>query len=388
VAGLEHSSTRRATALDGLRGLAAAGVMAHHAWLLCGRPDTLLGPWWGRLSIGVPFFFCLSGFLLYGPWVRAALQPGVPRPATGRYGLRRAARVLPLYWLALAGSILVLHGTGSWRLVEDERIVWFLLFAQNVVPGLAGRLDPPMWTLTVEVSFYLLLPVFGALALRAGGSRSRQLVAIGALAVLGLAWRVLAQPKGAPPEVERTLPEMLPVFCAGMAARVLADGRQIGPRLTWALLGAGGLLVWAYARGSLAWPLDSVTRELPAAIGFAAVCAACGSSAAPRLLSCRAVLALGTLSFGVYLWHYPLIYALQRAGLWPADRFALALAILTALSITAAWLSWRLVEEPVLRAVQRRTSAPAARGDRGRGRPSERPAQAAHAGAVPPPLLA
>jgi peptidoglycan/LPS O-acetylase OafA/YrhL len=92
----EHPS-RRAAALDGLRGLAAAGVMAHHAWLLCGRPETLLGPWWGRLSIGVPFFFCLTGFLLYAPWVRAALEPGTPRPATGRYLLRRAARILPLY---------------------------------------------------------------------------------------------------------------------------------------------------------------------------------------------------------------------------------------------------------------------------------------------------
>jgi peptidoglycan/LPS O-acetylase OafA/YrhL len=87
------------------------------------------------------------------------------------------------------------------------------------------------------------------------------------------------------------------------------------------------------------------------------------------------VAALGTLSFGVYLWHYPLIYALQRAGLWPADRFALALAILTALSIAAAWLSWRLVEEPVLRAVQRRTSAPATarRNARRRRRASARP---------------
>jgi peptidoglycan/LPS O-acetylase OafA/YrhL len=357
VTELAHSSTRRATALDGLRGLAAAGVMAHHVWLLCARPDTLLGPWWGRLSIGVPFFFCLSGFVLYGPWVRAALQPRAPRPATRRYLLRRAARVLPLYWLALAGSILVLHGTGSWRLVEDERIVWFLLFAQNVVPGLAGRLDPPMWTLTIEVAFYLLLPVFGALALRAGGGRSRQLAAIGALAGLGLA-RHRAAGGRAPAEVERTLPEMLPVFGAGMAARVLAEGRQIGPRLTWALLGSGGLLAWAYARGSLAWPLDNVTRELPAALGFAAVCTACGSGAAPRLLRCRPVLALGTLSFGVYLWHYPLIYALERAGVWPADRFALALAVLTALSMAAAWLSWRFVEEPILRAVQRRTSAP------------------------------
>jgi peptidoglycan/LPS O-acetylase OafA/YrhL len=113
VAGDVHSTARRATALDGLRGLAAAGVMAHHAWLLCGRPETLFGAWWGRLSIGVPFFFCLTGFLIYGPWARAAIEPGASRPATGPYLLRRAARILPLYWLALAGSVLVLHGGWS-----------------------------------------------------------------------------------------------------------------------------------------------------------------------------------------------------------------------------------------------------------------------------------
>jgi peptidoglycan/LPS O-acetylase OafA/YrhL len=215
-----------------------------------------------------------------------------------------------------------------------------------------------------EVTFYLLLPLFGALALRAGAGRGRQLVPIAALAAAGLAWRAVAQPEGAPPEVERTLPEMLPVFCAGMAARVLTEGRRVRPRVAWALMAAGGLLVWAYARGSLAWPLEDVTRELPAAVGFAAICAACASPSAPRLLSRRPVLALGTLSFGVYLWHYPIIMGLQRGGLWP-EHFPIALTLVSALSLAAAWLSWQLVERPVLRAVQRRVDG----AGRGHARP-------------------
>jgi peptidoglycan/LPS O-acetylase OafA/YrhL len=145
---------------------------------------------------------------------------------------------------------------------------------------------------------------------------------------------------------------------------VLTEGRRVRPRVAWALMAAGGLLVWAYARGSLAWPLEDVTRELPAAVGFAAICAACASPSAPRLLSRRPVLALGTLSFGVYLWHYPIIMGLQRGGLWP-EHFPITLTLVSALSLAAAWLSWQLVERPVLRAVQRRVDG----AGRGHARP-------------------
>jgi peptidoglycan/LPS O-acetylase OafA/YrhL len=262
--------------------------------------------------------------------------------------------VLPAYWLALAGSVALLHGTGHWRLVEDGRLVAFALFAQNLSPDLAGRLDPPMWTLTVEVSFYVALPLIGALALRLGGGRARQLAATATVAGLGIAWIAVLQPDGAPPEVLRTLPALLPVFACGMAARILAEGRSIGPRAAWTLLAAGCALVVVHAERPLTGTAGNLARDLPAAVGFAAICVACATPSAPRVLTSWPVRTLGTLSFGIYLWHYPIMLGLQTRGLWPADDLAAALAVTGALSILAAWVSWRLVERPVLERIRSR----------------------------------
>src|ERR1700759_1595519 len=103
----------RLHALDGLRGLAALGVVLLHVWLYTGAndPDKNLTTdlWMGELRVCVLLFFVLSGFLLAQPWVA-----GRP-PKLGRYIVRRAARIAPAYWLALAGTVLLLHGSGRGR---------------------------------------------------------------------------------------------------------------------------------------------------------------------------------------------------------------------------------------------------------------------------------
>src|SRR6185295_16799069 len=65
-----------------------------------------------ELRLGLVLFFVLSGFLLFRPWVRAALT-GAPGPRVGHYLLRRAARILPAYYLAVAGSIALLWSLGG-----------------------------------------------------------------------------------------------------------------------------------------------------------------------------------------------------------------------------------------------------------------------------------
>jgi len=163
--------------LDGLRGLAAVGVVVLHVWMYTGAHDptqsVLLDVVIGELRLGLVYFFVLSGFLLALPWADAALgQARAPR--VGRFLTRRLARIGPAYWLALVAAAALLAGTGHPR----EASLWDLpiiaLFAQNLFEDTRGLVDPPMWSLHVEVGFYLALPVIGWALVRAAGTGRRR----------------------------------------------------------------------------------------------------------------------------------------------------------------------------------------------------------------------
>lgn len=142
-------------------------MLFFHLWLYA-RPDPPAAypagatdwPWYsGRL--GLILFFVISGFLLYRPWLGAALGRREP-PPLATYLRSRAARILPAYYLALAGAMALVWGLGSTpgvRLPDADGLPLFLIFGQNIGHATALTLDPPMWTLCVEVAFYLCLPV-------------------------------------------------------------------------------------------------------------------------------------------------------------------------------------------------------------------------------------
>jgi peptidoglycan/LPS O-acetylase OafA/YrhL len=362
----QRQPVRRLAEIDGLRGIAALSVLLYHAWLYTRTPVTAttragaLDPVLHELRLGLVLFFVLSGFLLYGPWVTAALE-GRPRPRLGAYLLRRAARVAPAYYLALAGAVALLWGVGDApgvRLPSAGQLPLFALFSQNYSDGSLMKLDPPMWTLAVEVSFYLALPAIGALALTMRGGRARQALAPALLLALGVGWNVwLAGRAHVAGPLAKTLPAMLPYFAAGMLAAVLAHGRRPGRRLTaWLLAGGAALVVGCptsrmLAEGAAGWGFWlRALRDLPAAVGFAAIIAACatGSGRAARLPAARPLAAFGTISYGAYLWHVPLIAFLRAHGLLPLHTAA-ALAVALPLTIAVAALSWFAVERPALR---------------------------------------
>src|SRR3954452_11087302 len=176
---------QRAAAIDGLRAIAALTVVAYHAWLYtlpritAAHRETLGDQVIHEFRLGLVLFFVLSGFLLYQPWVRSALT-GVPAPRLGAYLLRRAARIVPAYYLAVAGSIALLwsvKGAPGVRFPPTGDLWTFALFAQNFSDATVLELDPPLWTLGVEASYYLALPALGWLALRLRHSgRAGQLV--------------------------------------------------------------------------------------------------------------------------------------------------------------------------------------------------------------------
>ncbi|MCW3040659.1 MAG: acyltransferase 3, partial [Solirubrobacterales bacterium] len=133
------SGPSRLHALDGLRALAALSVVTYHAWLYT-KPRVSSGAkrntsdyWWHELRLGLVLFFVLSGFLLFTPWVRSVLD-GTRSPSTRSYAIKRAGRILPAYWLAIAASAALLWSfdeTPGVRLPDASNLWLFGIFGQN-----------------------------------------------------------------------------------------------------------------------------------------------------------------------------------------------------------------------------------------------------------------
>ena len=113
------------------------------------------GSFWYVLATGVQLFFTLSGFLLFRPYAIAMLT-GKPLPSSVRFYKKRALRILPAYWVALAVLLAF-----NWQIAKDP--VWLnglthSLFIHDIFPRYNRDLDGPFWTLAVEAQFYLALP--------------------------------------------------------------------------------------------------------------------------------------------------------------------------------------------------------------------------------------
>ena len=99
----------RVPALTGVRALAAILVLTTHAAYTTGKyTHGYLGVVYSRMEIGVPIFFVLSGFLLFGPWVRAAAA-GTAAPSLSRYARHRVRRIMPAYAVTVLAAYLIYH---------------------------------------------------------------------------------------------------------------------------------------------------------------------------------------------------------------------------------------------------------------------------------------
>jgi peptidoglycan/LPS O-acetylase OafA/YrhL len=351
----------RAAAIDGLRALAALSVLGYHAWLYtrervsAGVRESLADELAHELRLGLVLFFVLSGYLLFGPWVRAVLAGG-PAPRTGAYLLRRVARIVPAYWVAVAGSIALVWGLGDTpgvRLPPVEDLWLFAVFGQNFTTPTLLKLNAPLWTLAVEASFYVVLPVLGWLALRLrGAGREAQAIVPTLFLLLGVAWNWSIAGQSVPPTLTKLLPAMAPYFAVGMLAAVLGHGRVLGAQGARRLLAAGVVLVavdaWWAAVAARSGSHDltlHVLRDLVAACGFGAVILAVTAGPAPRLLRARPLAIVGLWSYGIYLWHVPLLLWMRSHGVLPTSGWAaFALVLLPTLAVAAA--SWTLIERP------------------------------------------
>jgi peptidoglycan/LPS O-acetylase OafA/YrhL len=246
--------------------------------------------------------------------------------------------------------------------VDPALLPVFLVFAQNQFEETIKHLDPPMWTLAIEVSFYVALPLAGWLALRLGAHRGRQVVLALAIVAAGLLSTVLAYTHAWPRTLSTSLLPHLVEFGAGMTVAVLLHGRTLGRRPAAAAALAGVALIvansWWHAVGIGPQELRSLVGDAPGVAGIALVLATLVAGPWRAVALARGPAQwLGTISYGVYLIHFPVIVGLRLTGHWPEDSLGRDLLTVLALTLPLSTLSWFVVERPAIRWAQRVTSS-------------------------------
>lgn len=319
---------RRIDGLDLLRGIAIALVMLRHAF-----PT----PFPGAGVVGVVMFFALSGYLITGLLHDELTRTG--RVDLRRFYLRRTRRLVPALLVLVAAVVLVtvtldpLHDRG-----ELVRTVLAALTWTGDLPfGHGSDATFHLWTLATEEQFYLLWPALLAIAFTRGRVRIA-LVGTAALCLLACLATVLWL--RADPDLAYALPTSWAVcFVIGAAAR-LGQHRLVAPAraVPAALLGLAVLSVLPLRGHALTYLAGG-----PAIAALTAVLLLAWRTwtrvDAPAL---RVLVRLGTLSYGAYLWDYPLT-------LWLRPSLGLVAGPVAAvLTVVAAGLSWRYVERRFL----------------------------------------
>ncbi|MEV1245430.1 acyltransferase family protein [Nonomuraea sp. NPDC050022] len=364
----------RDAALDGIRALAALGVWVLHVGGNTGimYREGMFAWMTTRLGIAVPIFFLLSGLLLYRPWARAVIED-TPRPRPGRYLWRRVVRVMPAYWLVTALAL------WAWSSLDWTGWVKWLFLLQNYTEqNRAPDGLYQMWTMPIEMAFYLLLPVLAWVlnvwALHAwarGGNRPVRLLAgIAVLPVVSLASVVVSHVFDQP-QLALWLPHHLIYFAAGMAMAVLSvwiKQSQVVDALAPQLL-VLALLLYAVLSTELAGPrtltLPTLSQSLWRMILETSVAvlvvapfalASRHDSLRHRVLGNPVTAYLGRISYSFFLWHAPVITLYYKiTGDQPFTGDFVKVAILTFIaSLLLSATSYHLVEESALRLAGRR----------------------------------
>lgn len=331
-------------ALDGLRGIAVLLVVLMHLRL----PGITYGG-----AVGVTAFFVLSGYLITS--ILLAEREATRAVDLRSFWLRRAARLLPALALLLVATwtVLTLAGVSAWSTIRAAAFYY-----ANVRMAHGGQMAPiaHVWSLAVEEQFYLLWPLTLLLAVTFAGRGAVTRVAVTG-AVVSILIRVLEFLAGGHQLAYFSTEGngfALLLGCALAATQITVSRRTAWVALAVLLLLATQPFVEAVRFG---WREDLVS--IPAAFTTALIVAGIQAGFAP--LEWSPLATLGRVSYGVYLWHATVFYFLPD----------LELKALVGLPLTVLMtcLSWRYVEQPIMRLVARaRDPEPHQRSDIGRRR--------------------
>ena len=358
-------------ALDGIRAVGVLLVVAYHL-----APATIDRGG----TIGVTMFFTLSGFLITSLLLSEADRTGTV--ALGRFYVRRALRLLPALFVlvGVVSAYAALAGRDDDTLAAAPAV---LLYAGNWVRAFDGFNTLGMfehaWSLAVEEQFYLVWPLV-MVAVTALVGRRHRAVAVLAVAALGSAGSLVLRlalwddhdPVASAARVlngtDAVADQLLlgGALAAGLHIVWSRQGRHglfAAPafRTTSAVLGPAALafLVWvsvarpggsspANNRLYLTWGATAFT--LAAAV-LVLVSVVDERSALSRVLTLSPLVAVGRVSYGLYLWHYPVLLAVQSEMAGSSELVQRLVTLVLSAATTVA--SWRLVEQPALRLKER-----------------------------------
>lgn len=386
----------RLAGLEGPRGVGCLCVIFVHVAVHF-YPSVLDAANLDFLGQALTFFFALSGFLLYLPYVQR-LSRGRPIPPTRAYLRHRLMRVFPGYLAIFIVANFVLRAvyvenpaTVSWgsgdagtgMITDPVQLISNLTLTQTLFPQTLQTGLNPSWSLTTEWGFYLILPVVGIALFASAAARRRPLSAAvwppAILLVIGVVTNTVVwilQEKYYPGDIlqaywgpnwvavlSRSFLGLADTFAFGMLAAVvyvaLVNGKfRSVPmrRIQWIL---GGAMIIGLI-GSLA--LYSLNpRYLATVFAFAsgafilliiAPSTRDEHSVIASITDWRPMRYIGMISLSVYLWHYPVLIMVTRLHLpIPSNLTGLfvAFAIVSAVTIVLGAITYRFVELPAMR---------------------------------------
>ncbi|HEX6425592.1 MAG TPA: acyltransferase family protein [Acidimicrobiales bacterium] len=345
-------------ALDGVRAVAVALVVAYH-----------LG--YARVAggyVGVEVFFVLSGWLVSALLMNEHHRTGAI--ALGRFWLRRARRLLPAMAVVIAGTVTAASIARPGLLAELRgqavaaiayHLNWRLVLDQRSYFEAAGGPSPleHLWSLSIEEQFYLVFPLLCGLVLTRWSRRAAVAVALGGAAAATALRFALLDPAGDPSRSYFGTDTRAAGLLLGVALGLFWTPNRLRPHDGRRFVGAlDGVAVAGAA--VLAWYAFGLDERAPAAFrgGFTAAQVATlaviavavypAPTRTVRLLSARPLRWVGQRSYGIYLFHWPVIVFLSTApGEQPESPRRAALQVALVLALAAA--SYRLVEQPVRR---------------------------------------
>jgi peptidoglycan/LPS O-acetylase OafA/YrhL len=344
-------------ALDGLRAVSILGVLMYHGGF----------SWAGGGVISVNVFFVLSGFLITTLLLKEWEGSGTIRLLS--FWARRARRLLPALFLLLIGVALYIrifapNGTQSQFRGDALSTLlyfgnWHQIFSGQSYFALVSAPSPVLhtWSLAIEEQFYLVWPlvVLGLLKL---WRSTRVLLAAAVLGVLSsaVAMAALYRPGIDPSRLYYGTDTRAQDILVGAVVGILLLHRPSSHapkmRVRGSLIAAGGMVVfaweWLTVTGASMWLYRGGFLVCDLAVGIVIMGVTLAPDGLPaRALSLQPLTYVGRISYGLYLWHWPVFLVVDhaRSGLSGWDLFALRSAVTFAIAIA----SWHLVEQPIRR---------------------------------------
>jgi peptidoglycan/LPS O-acetylase OafA/YrhL len=350
---------RRLAGLDGIRGLAALFVVVNHIFLRAfpGYPADRAPPWaagfiYGRFAVVV--FIVLSGFSLSLSPARHGWRLG----GVAAFARRRAWRILPPYWAALAFSLLMtwmVVAQPGWPRPTGKSVIANALLVQDAVP--APSPNRAFWSIAIEAQLYVVLPLLVLAVRRVNRGAPLAIVGVPVFALGGCAAAHVGAAQGL---VDQYTPDLAVLFAVGVVAASLvgtAKGRRRGAWGVSSVALVAPVLVLIAVRGAV-WTnthLFWVDLALGPAIGcFLVAVASIPAAWFVRLLDLRPLRSLGGFSYSLYLTHMPIVIAayfgmMQGHVGTGGSTFLVLCAVIVPLTVAFARLFAEVFELPFQR---------------------------------------